>query len=192
MHQSILDHLSHYITLTAEEEKYFLSLLKSRRLRKKDVLLQAGDVCRYETFVLSGCLRAFFVDPAGTEHIAQFAVADWWISDMASLITGEPATLYIDALVDSEIVLIERDKLEELYARIPKFEKFFRILLQKAYVAQQRRIIDNLCKPARERYQEFVMRYPSIEQLVPQYQVASYLGITPEFLSQLRRQIGNS
>lgn len=189
MYPALLDHIQRHISLSDEEQTYFLSILKYRRLRKRDVLLQAGDVCRHETYVLSGCLRAFFSDPAGTEHIAQFAIDDWWISDMSSLISGEPSILYIDALVDSEILQIEKEKLDELYTRIPAFERFFRILLQKAFVSQQKRIIDNLCKPARDRYLEFISRYRSIEQRVPQHQIAAYLGITPEFLSQLRKQI---
>lgn len=189
MYDQILAHVSRFIQLTDEEREYFISILKHRRLRKKEYIVQAGEPCKYEIYVLKGCLRAYFVDPSGHEHIAQFAVEDWWISDMASLITGEPATLYIDALEDSEVVLIEASQYRELFDNIPRFERMFRQLLQNAYVAQQRRIVDNLCKPAKERYIHFITKYRNIEQRVPQHQVASYLGITPEFLSLLRKQI---
>lgn len=189
MYDSILAHVSRFIPLTTEEQEYFISILKHRRLRKREMLVQAGEPCKYETYVLKGCLRAYFVDPSGNEHIAQFAIEDWWISDMASLLSGEPATLYLDALEDSEVLLIERERLLELFEKVPKFDKMFRQLLQNAFIAQQRRIVDNLCKPAKDRYLEFINKYRNIEQRVPQHQVASYLGITPEFLSQLRKQL---
>lgn len=189
MYDSILAHVSRFIPLTHEEQEYFISILKHRRLRKREMLVQAGEPCKYETYVLKGCLRAYFVDPSGNEHIAQFAIEDWWISDMASLLSGEPATLYLDALEDSEVLLIERERLRELFEKVPKFDKMFRQLLQNAFIAQQRRIVDNLCKPAKDRYLEFTNKYRNIEQRVPQHQVASYLGITPEFLSQLRKQL---
>ncbi|HEY4656378.1 MAG TPA: Crp/Fnr family transcriptional regulator, partial [Cyclobacteriaceae bacterium] len=134
-------------------------------------------------------LRAYFVEPGGAFHIVQFAVEDWWIADLASLLSGEPATLNVDALEDTEVFQIERSALDELYSRIPKFERMFRIMLAGAFVAHQNRIIDNLCKPAAERYLAFVERYRNIEQRVPQTQIASYLGMTPEFLSQIRSNL---
>lgn len=189
MYQSILSYVSRFIQLTPEEEQHFISVLKPRKVRRREYIVQAGEPCKHEYYVVKGCLRAYFVDPEGQEHIVQFAVEDWWISDMASLISGEPATLYIDALEDTELLQIERTQWIDLTERIPKFDKMFRQMLQNAFIAQQRRIVDNLCKPARERYIEFAKRYRHIEQRVPQRLIASYLGITPEFLSRLRKEI---
>jgi len=188
-HARILSYVARYIDLTSEEEQYFISLLRYRRFLKRQFVVQAGDVCRYENYVINGCLRAYFVEPGGAFHIVQFAVEDWWIADLASLLSGEPATLNVDALEDTEVFQIERSALDELYSRIPKFERMFRIMLAGAFVAHQNRIIDNLCKPAAERYLAFVERYRNIEQRVPQTQIASYLGMTPEFLSQIRSNL---
>jgi CRP-like cAMP-binding protein len=188
-HARILSYVARYIDLTSEEEQYFISLLRYRRFLKRQFVVQAGDVCRYENYVINGCLRAYFTEPGGTFHIVQFAVENWWIADLASLLSGEPATLNVDALEDTEVFQIERSALDELYSRIPKFERMFRIMLAGAFVAHQNRIIDNLCKPAAERYLAFVERYRNIEQRVPQTQIASYLGMTPEFLSQIRSNL---
>lgn len=185
----LLDYVSRFIQLTPEEEQHFLSILKHRRYLKRQFLVQAGDECKYESYVVKGCLRAYFVDPNGTPHIIQFAIEDWWISDMASLTTGSPSTFNIDALEDTEVIQIERSLLQELFEKIPKFDRMFRLMLTKAFVAHQQRIIDNLCMPAKDRYLAFIKRYRNIEQRVPQNQIASYLGMTPEFLSQIRKKI---
>ena len=189
MNKALLDYVARYIQLTPEEEKHFVSILKHRKYLKRQFLVQAGDECRYEIYVVKGCLRAYFVDPNGNPHIIQFAIEDWWISDMASLMTGEPSTLNIDALEDTEVILIERTNLLELYDKIPKFDRMFRLMLSKAFIAHQKRIVDNLCMPAKDRYLGFIQRYRNIEQRVPQNQIASYLGMTPEFLSQIRRKL---
>jgi CRP-like cAMP-binding protein len=189
MNKPILDYVCRHIDLTPEEEKYFLSILKNRKYLKRQFVVQAGDVCKYETYVVKGCLRAYFVDPNGDQHIIQFAIEDWWISDMASLSTGEPSTFNIDALEDTQVIQIERTQFDELFEKIPKFNKMFRLMLTKAFVAHQKRIIDNLCMPAKDRYLSFIKRYRNIEQRVPQNQIASYLGMTPEFLSQIRRKM---
>lgn len=192
MFEPILQYVSRYIELTPEEEEYFASILKTKLIRKKQYLLQAGDVCKAETFVTKGCLRAYFVDPSGHEHIVQFAIENWWISDLASLTSGQPAQLNIDALEETEVILIEIDKLNELYSKIPKFNLMFRQMFQQTFIAHQQRILDNLCKPAKERYISFLKKYRNIDQRIPQTQIASYLGITPEFLSQIRKQLAQS
>lgn len=189
MYQSILGYVSRYVKLTPDEEQYFVSILRPRKYLKRQFVVQAGDPCRYETYVTSGCLRAYFVDPAGDHHIVQFAVEEWWISDMSSLLTGAPSILNIDALEDTEVIQISKSDMEEMFERYPTFNKMFRVMLSKAFVAHQRRIIDNLCKPAKDRYSEFISTYRNIEQRVPQHQIASYLGITPEFLSQIRKKL---
>lgn len=189
MSQPILDYVARYIQLTAEEEKYFLSILKPRKYLKRQFVVQAGDECKYETYVVKGCLKAYFVDPDGNNHIIQFAVENWWISDMDSLMNGTPATLNIDAVEDTDVLQIDRKDFESLFEKIPKFNTMYRMMLMKAFISHQRRIVDNLCKPAKDRYVDFVKHYRDIEQRVPQHQIASYLGMTPEFLSQVRRKL---
>lgn len=189
MSQPILDYIAKYIHLTSEEEKYFLSILKSRKYLKRQFVVQAGDQCKYETYVVKGCLKAYFVDPDGNSHIIQFAVENWWISDMDSLMNGTPATLNIDAVEDTDVLQIERNDFDTLFEKIPKFNTMYRMMLMKAFISHQRRIVDNLCKPAKDRYLDFITRYRDIEQRVPQHQIASYLGMTPEFLSQIRRKL---
>ena len=188
MHELILSNVSRHISLKPEEREYFISLLKPRKLQKKQYLLQAGENCRYENFVVKGLLRAYTVDPKGHEHIAMFAMEDWWISDLLSFLTNTPATQYVDALEDTEILSIEKPDLEKLYERVPKFERFFRIMLQNAFVANQRRILASISQRAEEQYFDFVKKYPTLEQRVPQHQIASFLGITPETISRIRRQ----
>ena len=191
MSQPILDYIARYIQLDEEEKTYFLSILKPRKYLKRQFVVQAGDECKYETYVVKGCLKAYFVDPDGNNHIIQFAVENWWISDMDSLMNGTPSTLNIDAVEDTEVLQMERKEFEALFVRIPKFNTLYRIMLMKAFISHQRRIVDNLCKPAKERYLDFVKRYRDIEQRVPQHQIASYLGMTPEFLSQIRRKLSD-
>src|SRR5215213_367145 len=186
MLELILQNVSKHISLTDEEKEYFTSILQSKKLRKHQYLVQAGEQCRYECFVNKGCLRQYHVDDTGQEHIFSFSIEDWWVSDMYSLITGEPSLTNIDALEECELILIERKAYEELMIQVPKFERFFRIILQRAFVSHQRRIIENISLPADERYCRFVERYPFFEQRLPQKQIASYLGITPESLSRIR------
>ena len=189
MFDLLLKNISRHIQLTPDEVSYFTSLVRKRSIRKKQYLLQAGDLCRYEHFVNKGCLRSYVVDEKGQEHIVQFAFEEWWVGDMYSFLTGTPATYHVDALENSEVFLIDKPSIEQLYVKIPKFERFFRIIIQNAFIAQQRRIIENMSLTAEERYINFLNRYPSFEQRLPQHQVASYLGITPESLSRIRRQM---
>ncbi|MCI0705968.1 MAG: Crp/Fnr family transcriptional regulator [Ignavibacteriae bacterium] len=182
-------HISRHIALTVEEAEVLRSLFTVRRIRRRQYLLQEGDVSHYESYVLSGCLRAYVVDNEGFEHVLQFAIEDWWIGDMASFITGEPATLAIDALEDSEVLQLEKGAQEELYARVPTFDRFFRMLLQNAFVAHQRRILGIIAQTAEQRYLDFVTRYPKLVQRIPQKHIASYLGMTPEFLSRMRSEL---
>lgn len=189
MFDLILQNVGRHIRLEPEEAGYFTSLLRVQHLEKKAFLLQAGEVCQHEAFVLEGCLRNYYLDAGGGEHILQFSVEDWWTSDMYSLLTRTPATQFIDALEPSTVALLRHDDLEQLYHRAPKFERFFRIMLQKAFIAQQQRILQNIGSTGEERYRDFRERYPGLEQRVPQHQIAAYLGITPEFLSKIRGKI---
>ena len=131
----------------------------------------------------------YFIDGNGFEHNVQFAIEDWWIGDMASFLAKKPASLYIEALEDSNVLQLDNPAMEELYIKIPKLERFFRILLQYAFMAFEQRIISVISRTAEERYLEFINKYPQLEQRLPQIHIASYLGITPEFLSKIRKKI---
>jgi CRP-like cAMP-binding protein len=177
------------ISLTAEEKQLSRSFFIPKKIRKKQYLLQEGDVCKSVAFVEKGMLRSYTVDDKGGEHIIQFAFEGWWIGDHYSFLTGEPSVYNIDAMEDGELLLLTRPAEEQLMQKLPKFERFFRLLLQNNLIAMQRRLIGSLSHTAEERYNQLVSSYPNIPQRVPQHMMASYLGITPETLSRIRKQI---
>jgi CRP-like cAMP-binding protein len=185
----ILRNIAKLISLTAEEEAVFVSMLRYKKLKKRQYLLQAEEICRFEYFVVSGCLRSYYTDERGIEHAVQFAIEDWWIGDMRSFVTQTPAWLNIDALEDSEVLMLSRENIDQLYTRIPAFERYFRIRIQNAFIAEQQRIGAGLSQSAEQRYLAFIEKYPAMEQRIPQVHIAAYLGITPEFLSTIRRKI---
>lgn len=190
--QLILKNVSRFITLTDEERDYFVSIMRPRTYRKRQYVVQAGDVCKYENFVTKGCLRSYFVDDNGFEHILQFAIEDWWIGDMASFITQTPAMLNVEAVEDTELIQILKIDLDTLFDKYPKFDRFYRELIQKSMVTQQKRILSNISLTAEQRYIAFRSQYAFLEQRLPQNYIASYLGITPEFLSKIRKKIATT
>jgi CRP-like cAMP-binding protein len=177
------------VKLTAEEKAQVKNFFQPKKLRKKQYLLQEGDPGKYLSFVEKGTLRSYTIDDKGLEHIIQFAFEGWWIGDQYSFLTGEPSHYNIDALEDCELLLLSKDAEEEMMEKMPKMERFFRILLQNNLIAMQRRIISSLSRTAEEKYQELIVSCPTIPQRVPQHMMASYLGITPETLSRIRKQI---
>lgn len=185
----ILNNVAKHIRLDKDEQSFFLSLLEPRSLKRKKLYLQTGTVCKHSAFVIEGALRSFTVDKDGREHILSFATPDWWISDMYSLLSQKPAILNIEAIADSEVLMLSRDHQQLLYEKVPKFERFFRIIVENSLVANQQRLIDNMSSPAEERYLRFIKKYPTIPSCVPQHNIASYLGITPEFLSKIRARL---
>ncbi|MCZ4244294.1 Crp/Fnr family transcriptional regulator [Pedobacter punctiformis] len=185
----ILQNIARYIQLNKTETDFFISLLRSKTLKKGEYLLRHGDICKVENFIIKGCLRVYTIDENGFEHIVMFGIENWWVSDLYSFLTQMPADYLIDALEDSEILQITKENLDRLYEKVPKFERFFRIILQNAYIAQQNRINQNLSSTAEQRYLDFIKKYPQLEQRLSQKQVAAYLGITPVFLSMLRRKL---
>lgn len=185
----ILSNVSRHIVLDAREQEFFVSLLVHRKVKRKQFLLRAGEVCRNENFIVKGCIRQYTLDEEGQEHVISFGVEDWWINDVYSYLTQQPSPYYVDALEDTEVLQLSRDKMELLYTEVPKFERFFRIMLQNAIIRYHHRINQNLSMSARERYLDFISQCPSIEQRLSQKQIASYLGITPVFLSMLRREL---
>lgn len=187
--KSILENISRHIKLTPDETEYFVSILKPATIRRRQFLLKAGEISRCETFVVKGLLRNYTIDKSGYEHVAMFAMEDWWVSDLYSFLTQTPGNQNIDALEDTDVIQIDKSDIERLYIEVPKFERFFRILLQNAYVAHEQRIMASISLTAEEQYLAFIRKYPSLEQRVPQHQVASYLGITPETISRIRRSM---
>ena len=185
----LLKAIAKHISLTEAEQQQLLSLLSYKKIKKKQFLIQAGDITKQAFFVTSGCLRSYSIDKNGFEHVLQFAPPGWWISDMRSMITQEPGILYIDAIDDSEIILLSKTDLDILYAAVPKLERFFRILAENALATYQHRLIDNLSLSALERYNNFCKIYPTLIEKLPQKQVAAYIGVTPEFLSKMVNKI---
>jgi CRP-like cAMP-binding protein len=189
MYDRFFVELTKKLALTAEEQDLFRKYIIPKKLRKKQYLLQEGDVCKYVCFVEAGMLRSFAVDEKGTDKIFQFAPEGWWISDMYSFLTAEPSTLNIDALEDCELVLISKSSLDELRDKIPSLMAFSLNQIQTAYIALQRRLFDMVNLSTAEKYTKLLNTYPDIVQRVPQHMVASYLGLTPEALSRVRKRI---
>ena len=189
MFEILFENISKKISLTADEQELLKTFFIPKKIRKKQYLLQEGDVAKYGAFVENGMLRSYTIDKKGIEHIVQFAFEGWWIGDQFSLITGEPSVYNIDALEDSELLLLTKPAEEEMLKQIPKMESFFRLLLQNHMIATQRRLVSSLSNSAEEKYMQLVDACPTIPQRVPQHMLASFLGITPETLSRLRKQI---
>ena len=185
----IINSVSRHIALSEAEQQHFLSLLKPKSYTRKQFILQDGQVCKSSTFVTKGCLRGFTVDQHGLEHVINFAPVGWWIADMYSLLTQKPGTLNIEATEDAEVLLLSKANQEQLYQDIPKFERFFRIITENSLIAYQQRTIDNLSLAAEERYTNFCKRYPSLIQTLPKKQIASYIGVTPEFFSRMQHKM---
>jgi CRP-like cAMP-binding protein len=191
MYEMFFKKVNEKAQLTAAEEEICKGLLVPKKVRKKQYILQEGDVCKYSTFVEKGALRAYTINDRGNEHIVQFAIEGWWISDLYSFITGEPSVYNIDVLEDAELLLLSNPAQEELIQKVPKFEHYQRLLVQGAYIALQRRLVVSLSQSAEEKYIQLTTNYPDIIQRVPQHMVASYLGITPETLSRIRKIIAD-
>ena len=189
MHEIFFSHFEQKVTLSAEDKESISKYLRPKKLRKKQYLLQEGDVCKFSAFVEKGSLRAYSVDNEGGEHIIQFALEGWTISDLYSFLTGEPATYNIDALEDSELVLIDKASHEEMLKTIPAYETHMRIQITGAYIAMQRRLTSIISLPVDERYENLIKTYPNIAQRVPQHMIASYMGLQPETLSRIRKKI---
>ena len=178
------------VQLTEQEKKLSLSFFTPKKIRKKQYFLQEGDLSKHVAFVEKGLLRLYKVDNKGHEHIIQFAFEGWWISDQYSYLTGLPSEYNIDAMEDAELLLLSRRSQEEMLEKIPKFERFFRILLQNNLIATQKRLTNALSQTAEERYKDLIAACPvSMPKRIPQHMLASFLGITPETLSRIRKQI---
>lgn len=189
MEYTVLTEVFNEISFSQQELQTIGTVLQKVNLKKGEQLLSEGNPVYYTHFVYSGCLRTYFIDNAGKEHTLQFAIKDWWISDYTAFFTGDQALLNIECIQDAIIYKLSRKDMQQLYVDIPKFETFFRKKLERRFMALQKRILGNLAQPAKERYLSFINNYPNIQQNVKNYHIASYLGITTESLSRIRKEI---
>jgi CRP-like cAMP-binding protein len=185
----IIENITRHVQLPVGGQQYFLSLLKAKTVKRKQLILKEGQVCRHSAFVIRGCLRGFTTDQNGFEHVLNFAPVGWWIADMYSLLTQKPGILNIEALEETEVLLLLKTDQEKLYHDWPQFERFFRIITENSLVSFQQRLIDNLSLTAEERYHNFCSRYPTLIYTLPKKQIASYIGVTPEFFSRMQRKM---
>lgn len=185
----ILQNIAKHIELTREEEQLFLSKIEVHHLKAKTILLNSGEICTHSYFVNSGLLRSFNINDNIVEHVLNFACEGYWIGDMYSLISQKPGNLFIEVLEEAEIVFLSKENQELLYNEIPKLERFFRILTENSLVANQERLMDNLSLSAEERFEKFCKKYPTLIQKVSQKQIASYIGVTPEFFSKMKSRL---
>jgi CRP-like cAMP-binding protein len=185
-HKTLLIHLRKYISLSEKEEAILLPYLHHQLVKKKEHVLEEGNICNANHFVAQGCFRMYVRTDQGSEQIVQFAIDNWWITDYNSLDLQKPSRFNIQAVENSEVILIARDTREELFERLPQLERYFRIILQRAFAASIMRIQYIFSQSGEERYRHFSNAFPDFVQRVPQYMLASYLGFTPEFLSKIR------
>ena len=189
MFELLLTSIKEHISITDEEFEFCKTLFIPKKLRKKQYLLQEGDVCRYTSFVEKGMLRTFTVDEKGNEPILQFSFEGWWIADLYSFLTEEPSIYNVEALENCELLLITKTSWDTLLEKVPAFERYFRILIQNSLIATQRRLMSSLSETAEEKYTKLIENFPTCLQRLPQHMIASYLGITPETLSRIRGQM---
>ncbi|QLH28079.1 MAG: Crp/Fnr family transcriptional regulator [Candidatus Parvibacillus calidus] len=187
-HELLVNNIRRKIDLSEKEQAYILELFTEKKLKRKQFILHEGQANHHVSFVVDGCLRAYSVDKNGFERILQFAPNDWWITDIHSFVTGMPASLNIDAIEESTILMITREDREKALSLVPKLERYFRILMEKNLAANRQRIIDRLSLTAKERFVSFCNTYPELINRIPQKQMASYIGVTPEFLSKMRSE----
>jgi CRP-like cAMP-binding protein len=185
----LLENINKIVSLTPEEEQLILTQVEVKHYKAKSLLLKAEEVSRNTYFVQRGVVRSFTINDQIIEHVLHFACEGWWIGDMYSYIAEKPGNLFIEVIEDAEIILISKEKHQILYKEIPKLERYFRILAENSLVAHQERLMDNLSLTAEERFEKFCSKYPTLVQRVPQKQIASYIGVTPEFFSKMKARL---
>ncbi len=189
MYERFFQALKEKVDFTEEDFSVIKKQLTPKKLRKKQYFLQEGDVCKFIAFVEKGLLRSYSIDEKGTERILQFALEGWLISDLFSFLTAEPSSYNIDAVENSELVLVSKKAHEDLLNALPKYETWIRLQITSAYIALQKRITSVISLSLEERYENFTSIYPQIVQRVPQHMIAAYMGLTPETLSRVRKKI---
>lgn len=189
MFTEIDNYVAKCITLDEKEKAYFHSLLHRQLVKKKTFLQVAGEVCGFEAYIIKGCIKSYYIDANGFEVILHFAVENWWVGDIANFSDQKKSILNLEALEDTEVLIIKLKDKEELYKKVPKFERMFRIMIQRTHETMMNRLISTISQPAEERYLNFITKYPTIPQRVPQHHIASFLGISPEFLSKIKAKL---
>ena len=190
--EPLLNYFDRLILLNKEEKELVTEKFHPRLYRKRQFVLQEGDTCTQFNFVVRGCLRMYKIDEQGAIHILQFATENYWIMDLGSFHGEKPSELNMDAIEDTMVLQINRNDLIALYMQAPKFDRIFRVLIENSFVGLQKRLLQNISSTAEERYQSFLETYPHLVNRLSQTQIASFLGITPEFLSRLRNKLSKS
>lgn len=187
MFAQINSSISRYVSFTQQELDIFNSLLVLKKIPKKTIMLHKGEKCTFDGFVVKGCVRKYYIDEKGLEVVLQFAVENSWISDISfSIYETDPSLIFIETLEDSDFLMFSPETKEQLFEKAPKFERAFRILMQRHLAVTQIRLLQNITLTAEQKYDEFLKSYPSIPKRIAQHYIASYLGISPEFLSKIR------
>jgi CRP-like cAMP-binding protein len=185
----LLNNIRQYVNITDEDYQVILAFAVERNFRKGEFIQREGEVNRYTNFIQSGSARVFYIDGSSSEHIIQLGIRGWWISDFASFITQGKGLLYVEALEPTVVTSFSYENFQTIYERIPIFERFYRLLIQKAYASFQHRVLHDLSMDAEQRYINFSMKHPEMDQQISQKHVASYLGMSAEFLSKIKKRI---
>ncbi len=187
--QNLIAYFKNYFPLNAEEENGLAARFSERNFKRRQFVLQQGDVCRHFTFVISGCLKMYAVDKNGREHNIQFVAENDWATDLSSFYSEKPSVLYIEAVEPTVALQIKHDDLLYLYINYHKIDHNFRVIIEQKYIDLQNRVLQNISSSAEERYAYFLKQYPNLTTRLPNTQIASYLGVTPEFLSTIRKNL---
>lgn len=190
--QALIEYFNRILPLDEEEIAFVEKVFKERRIKKRQFILQEGEICKHNTYVLEGCFKMYLVDPSGKEHNLQFAIENWWIGDLGSFHSNSPSKLNAEAIENSIVLQVSKEDQLKLFTEYPKFNQIFRVLAENAMVGLQRRVLQNISSTAEERYLDFLERHPNLFNRISNVQIASYLGVTPEFLSTVRKKIAKS
>ena len=185
----LIENFRQLVPISDQEAEIIKGAFATKKVNKKELLLSKGDLSNHMRFVAEGCLKVYSIGDKDMEHILQFGISGWWINDLYAYLTETPSELFIQAITPSTVLQIHRDRLNKLYDEIPMVDRFFRIKTQHGYVALQNRTIRSMSQTAEERYVKFVSDYREMEQQIPQYMIAAFIGVTPEHLSAIRKKM---
>ena len=187
--QKLINYIKERVSLNPHEEEHVKAQFLLKKLSKKEYFIQEGKECQFHGFIVAGTVRVFYIDPKGLEHVLYFGFPDWWVGDIASFHTNEPTHINVQAMEESWLLIFSKESIEQLFNEVPVIERLFRIMAQRTLSVLQKRFFLTVSANAEDRYKELIARHPGIEQLVPQHQIASYLGILPESLSRMKKQL---